>query len=181
MSVRRAESDEARLRAQWSHEGLDPVPEAECDEIVRLAATICGMPVGFLTLLDEGRQWFRVSEGFKLEDTPREIAFCSYAIRQTELFVVQDALTDTRFSTNPLVNAEPPIRFYAGMPMHTAEGHAVGVLSVMDTEPRMLTFDQENALQVLGRQASARLELRMQRKALEEALKEKDKATAGLQ
>src|ERR1700729_1868181 len=180
MSLRRVESEDARLRSQWAHEGLDPAPEAECDEIVHLAATICGMPVGFLTLLDERQQWFRVSDGFKLEDTPREIAFCAYAIRQTELFVVHDALSDERFSTNPLVNAEPPIRFYAGMPMHTAEGHPVGTLCVMDTEPRMLTFEQENALQVLGRQASARLELRMHRKALEEALKEKDKVAAGL-
>jgi diguanylate cyclase (GGDEF)-like protein/PAS domain S-box-containing protein len=139
------------------------------------------MPVGLLTLLDERQQWFRVSDGFKLEETPREIACCAYAIRQTELFVVQDALSDSRFAGNPLVQSEPAIRFYAGMPMHTAEGHPVGTLCVMDTQPRMLTFDQENALQVLGRQASARLELRMQRKALEEALKEKDKATAGLQ
>jgi GAF domain-containing protein len=114
MSVRRVESEDARLRAQWAYEGLDPVPEAECDEIVQLAATICGMPVGFLTLLDDRQQWFRVSEGFKLEETPREIAFCAYAIRQTELFVVQDALSDPRFSSNPLANAEPPIRFYAG-------------------------------------------------------------------
>ena len=165
----------------WAYGGFDPAPEAECDEIVRLAASICGMPVGFLTLLDERQQWFRVSDGFKLEETPREIAFCTYAIRQTELFVVQDALSDMRFSSNPLVHGEPAIRFYAGMPMHTAEGHPVGTLCVMDTQPRMLTFEQENALQILGRQASARLELRMQRKALEEALKEKDKATAGLQ
>jgi diguanylate cyclase (GGDEF)-like protein/PAS domain S-box-containing protein len=165
----------------WAYGGFDPAPEAECNEIVRLAASICGMPVGLLTLLDERQQWFRVSDGFKLEETPREIACCAYAIRQTELFVVQDALSDSRFAGNPLVQSEPAIRFYAGMPMHTAEGHPVGTLCVMDTQPRMLTFDQENALQVLGRQASARLELRMQRKALEEALKEKDKATAGLQ
>ena len=174
MSLRRVESEDARLRAQWAYESLDPAPEAECDEIVRLAATLCGTPVGFLTLLDDRQQWFRVSEGFKLEETPREIAFCAYAIRQSELFVVQDALTDERFASNPLVITEPPIRFYAGMPMHTAEGHPVGTLSVMDTEPRILSFDQQNALQVLGRQASARLELRITRKALEEALKEKD-------
>src|SRR5580698_2757074 len=180
MSLRRVESEDARLRAQWAYESLDPAPEAECDEIVRLAATICGTPVGFLTLLDDRQQWFRVSEGFKLEETPREIAFCAYAIRQSELFVVQDALTDERFANNPLVITEPAIRFYAGMPMHTAEGHPVGTLSVMDTEPRMLSFDQQTALQVLGRQASARLELRMTRKSLEEALKEKDKAAAGL-
>src|SRR5215831_17520861 len=98
MSVRRVESEEARLRALWENEGFDPVPEAECEEIVRLATTICGMPVGFLTLLDDRHQWFRVSDGFKLEGTPREIAFCAYAVRQTELFVVPDALDDPRFA-----------------------------------------------------------------------------------
>ncbi len=137
--------------------------------------------MGFLTLLDERQQWFRVSDGFKLEETPREIAFCAYAIRQTELFVVHDALSDGRFSDNPLVNAEPAIRFYAGVAIHTAEGHPIGTLCVMDTQPRILTPEREHALEVLGRQASARLELRIQRKALEEANKEKDKAQAGLQ
>jgi diguanylate cyclase (GGDEF)-like protein/PAS domain S-box-containing protein len=180
MSLRRAESEDAKLRGQSFRSGMDPAPEAECDEIVRLAASICGTRIGFLTLLDDRQQWFRVSDGFKLQDMPREIAFCAYAIRQAELFVVQDALDDERFATNPLVEGEPPIRFYAGMPMHTAEGRALGTLCVIDTEPRRLTFDQANALQVLGRQASARLELRMQRRTLEEALKEKDKAIAGL-
>ncbi len=180
MSVRRAETEEAKLRALWANEVLDPAPEAECDEIVRLAASICGTQVGFLTLLDERRQWFRVSDGFKIESTPREIAFCAYAIRQTELFVVKDSFSDARFSTNPLVSGEPPIRFYAGMPIYTPEGHAVGTLSVIDTQPRVLTPDQANTLQVLGRQAGARLELRMHRKALEDALKEKEKAAAGL-
>ncbi len=180
MSLRRVDSEDAKLRSEWGSEALDPVPEAECDEIVQLAASICGMPVGLLTLLDDRRQWFRVSDGFKLQETPREIAFCAYAIRQNELLVVQDTNSDRRFSTNPLVVAEPPIRFFAGMPMHTAEGHPVGTLCVMDTQPRMLTPQQENALRVLGRQASARLELRAQRMALEEALKDRERAAAGL-
>jgi diguanylate cyclase (GGDEF)-like protein/PAS domain S-box-containing protein len=180
MSVRRAESEDAKVRSLWANEVFDPAPEAECDEIVRLAASVCGTSHGFLTLLDERRQWFRVSDGFKLESTPREIAFCAYTIRQSELFVVKDSFSDSRFSTNPLVSGEPPIRFYAGMPMFTPEGHAVGTLCVIDTQPRVLTPEQQSALQVLSRQASARLELRMQRKALEEALKEKDKVSAGL-
>lgn len=180
MTVRRAESEDTRSRTLWAHEVLDPEPEAECDEIVQLAASICGTSVGFLTLLDEGRQWFRISDGFKIEGTPREIAFCAHAIRQTELLVVKDSFSDPRFSTSPLVSGEPPIRFFAGMPMFTPEGHAVGTLCVIDTQPRVLTPEQEKALQVLGRQANARLELRMQRKALEEALREKDRIAGGL-
>lgn len=180
MSLRRTETDDAKLRTLWAHESLDSAPEAECDEIVRLAASICGTPKGFLTLLDERRQWFRVSEGFKVESMPREVAFCAYAIRQTELFVVKDSFIDSRFSTSPLVSGEPPIRFYAGVPMYSADGKAVGTLCVVDLQPRVLTREQENALEVLGRQASARLELRLQRKALEDALREKDKIAAGL-
>jgi diguanylate cyclase (GGDEF)-like protein/PAS domain S-box-containing protein len=179
MSLRRVENEETGLRPPMRGE-LDPAPEAECDEIVRLAASLCGAAVGFLTLLDDRRQWYRVSEGFKLEDTPREVAFCAHAIRQTDLFVVTDALADDRFRTNPLVRVEPPIRFYAGMPLCTAEGHALGMMSIIDTIPRLLTSEQEHALRVLGRQAAARLELRAQRRLLEDTLKEKDKVTAGL-
>ena len=180
MSLRRVEHDQ-RLRITSPREGPDPAPEAECDEIVRLAASICGVQTGFLTLLDEGFNWYRTSEDFKLDDSPREIAFSAYAIRQTELLVVRDSLADERFMTNPLVRSEPVIRFYAGMPLFTPEGAPLGTLSVIDTSPRMLTVEQEHALQVLGRQASARLELCAQRKALEEANKEKDTIAANLQ
>jgi diguanylate cyclase (GGDEF)-like protein/PAS domain S-box-containing protein len=134
-----------------------------------------------MTLLDERHQWYRTSEDLRLGETPREIAFCAHAIRQDGLFVVKDALMDARFGTNPLVVGEPALRFYAGVPLHTADGHALGTLCVMDTTPRILTVEQAHALQVLGRQVSARLELRVQRKMLEEIVKEKDKATAGLQ
>jgi diguanylate cyclase (GGDEF)-like protein/PAS domain S-box-containing protein len=134
-----------------------------------------------MTLLDERHQWYRTSEDLRLGETPREIAFCAHAIRQDGLFVVKDALMDARFGTNPLVVGEPALRFYAGVPLHTADGHALGTLCVMDTTPRILTVEQAHALQVLGRQVSARLELRVQRKMLEEIAKEKDKATAGLQ
>ena len=158
----------------------DPAPEAECDEIVRLAASFCGAAIGFLTLLDDRRQWYRVSDGFKLEETPREVAFCAHAIRQTDLFIVTDALADDRFSTNPLVRVEPAIRFYAGVPLYTPEGNPLGMMSIIDTIPRLLTPEQEHALRVLGRQAAARLELRGQRRLLEEVLKEKEKVAAGL-
>ena len=160
MSLRRVENEEMGVSTVLRGDH-DPAPEAECDEIVRLAATICGMPVGFLTLLDERQQWFRVSEGFKLEETPREIAFCAYAIRQTELFIVHGCARrrTLRHQSAGRGRAADPVLCgdadaYRGGPS------AVGTLCVMDTEPRMLTFEQENALQVLGRQASARLELR---------------------
>src|SRR5260370_319441 len=181
MNVRRAEREDATIRASWTRDLLDSHPEQECDELVRLAAMMCGAPIGLLTLLDERHQWFRTSGGLRLGEAPREIAFCAHAIRQDGLFVVKDALMDARFSTNPLVVGEPPIRFYAGVPLHMADGHALGTLCVVDMIPRILTVEQAHALEVFGRQVSARLELHVQRRMLEEIIKEKEKATAGLQ
>src|SRR5580692_11808628 len=91
MSVRRTETGAAELRALWTRELLDSQPELECDELVQLAAAICGTPLGLVTLLDERHQWYRASEHLKLGDTPREVAFCAHAVRQNGLFVVKDA------------------------------------------------------------------------------------------
>ena len=180
MSLRRAEDESSSARASFANDATDPAAEADCDELVNLAALICGTSTSLLTLLDERRHWFRTSPGYDLEGTPREIAFCSYAIREADLFVVPDAAIDRRFASNALVTAEPAMRFYAGIPMFSAEGNPLGTLSVLDTIPRTLTPDQKYALQVLGRQAAARLELRAQRKALEESLKERDRLAAAL-
>jgi hypothetical protein len=181
MSIRRSESEDARSRALWTRELLECQPEQDCDELVRLTAALCGAPTALLTLLDERHQWFRSSEGLRMGETPREVAFCAHAIRQTELLVVKDALMDARFSTNPLVTTEPAIRFYAGVPLYTKDGHALGTLCVIDTAPRILTAEQSHILQVMGNQTAGRLELLVQRKMLDDIAKEKDKATAGLQ
>src|ERR1700758_5494233 len=106
MNVRRTESQAASLRAIWTRDLLDSQPELECEELVQLAAAICGTPIGLLTLLDERQQWDRASEGLKLGDTPREIAFSAHAIRQPEMLIVKDALMDARFGANPLVVGE---------------------------------------------------------------------------
>jgi diguanylate cyclase (GGDEF)-like protein/PAS domain S-box-containing protein len=180
MSVRRAEGENARLWALWVRELLDSNPEQDCEELTRLAAAICGTPLGLVTLLDERQQWFRASETLKLGDTPREVAFCAHAVRQPGLFVVKDALVDARFGSNPLVTADPLIRFFAGTPLVTPDGHVLGTLCVLDMTPRILSTEQMQALEVLARQVSARLELRMQRKALEQALNDKEKATGAL-
>ena len=108
MSARRSESEDARSRALWTRELLGCQPEQDCEELVRLTASLCGATTAFLTLLDERHQWFRASEGLRLGETPREVAFCAHAIRQAELFVVKDALMDARFSVNPLVTSSLP-------------------------------------------------------------------------
>jgi diguanylate cyclase (GGDEF)-like protein/PAS domain S-box-containing protein len=180
MNVRRTEAEAANLRAIWTRELLDSQPELECDELVQLAAAICGTPIGLVTLLDERHQWYRASDHLKMGDTPREVAFCAHAIRQTGLFLVKDALMDARFGSNPLVAGDPAIRFFAGVGLFTASGDPIGTLCVVDMSPRILAADQAHALEVLGRQLGIRLEAMVQRKALNEATAEKDKAVSGL-
>ncbi|WP_158943442.1 diguanylate cyclase [Granulicella sp. S190] len=159
---------------------LDSQPELECDELVRLAASLCGTPLGLVTLLDERHQWFRASNVLKLGDTPREIAFCAHAIRQSEMFLVKDAMLDARFNSNPLVIGDPPIRFFAGVALYTSDDEPMGTFCVIDMAPHILSEDQVAALEILARQISLRLEAVVQRRALEQALAEKERASAGL-
>ena len=180
MSVRRTEAESASLRAIWTRDLLDSQPELECEELVQLAAAICGTSAGLVTLLDERHQWFRASAHLKLGDTPREVAFCAHAIRETGLFVVKDALMDPRFADNPLVMSDPTIRFFAGMGLFREDGEPLGTLCVVDMTPRILAAEQANALEVLGRQVSVRLEAMVQRKALAEAIVERDRAAGNL-
>ena len=180
MNVRRTEAEAAGLRAIWIRELLDSQPELECDELVQLAAAICGTPIGLVTLLDERHQWYRASDLLKMGETPREVAFCAHAIRQDKLLLVKDALMDARFGSNPLVTGEPVIRFFAGVGLFTTDEEPIGTLCVIDTSPRILAVEQTHALEVLGRQVGVRLESMMQRKALEQALAERERASAGL-
>jgi diguanylate cyclase (GGDEF)-like protein/PAS domain S-box-containing protein len=180
MNVRRTEAEAANLRALWTRDLLDSQPELECDELVQLAAAICGTPIGLVTLLDERHQWYRASEHLKMGETPREVAFCAHAVRQTGLFLVKDALMDARFGSNPLVTTDPAIRFFAGVGLFTSDGEPIGTLCVVDMSPRILGAEQANALEVLGRQVSVRLEAMVQRKALAEVMAEKERATANL-
>src|SRR6202021_2910167 len=114
MNVRRTEAESASLRAIWTRDLLDSQPEVECEELVQLAAAICGTPAGLVTLLDERYQWYRASDHLKMGETPREVAFCAHAIRQAGLFMVKDSLMDARFSSNPLGTGDPAMRFVAG-------------------------------------------------------------------
>jgi diguanylate cyclase (GGDEF)-like protein/PAS domain S-box-containing protein len=180
MNVRRTEVEAANARAIWTRDLLNSQPELECEELVQLAAAICGTPLGLVTLLDERHQWYRASEHLKLGETPREVAFCAHAIRETGLFLVKDALMDGRFVSNPLVTSDPAIRFFAGVGLFTSEGEPLGTLSVVDMAPRILGAEQANALEVLGRQVAVRLEAIVQRKALAEVIAEKERASANL-
>src|ERR1700761_2227852 len=153
------ENEQERLQALHDLEILDTEREPEFDELVNLASAICETPISIVSLIDEDRQWFKAQTGVENRETPRTIAFCNHAIRQPQMMVVEDARHDERFANNPLVTGGPHIRFYAGMPVQSPDGHALGTLCVIDSKPRQLTEGQKAALRILAAQVNARLEL----------------------
>jgi signal transduction histidine kinase/ActR/RegA family two-component response regulator len=168
--------DEAeRLRVLASYDVLDTPPEAELDELVQLASSICGVPVALVSLIDESRQWFKAKVGVTAEQTPRDVAFCAHAIAEAApgLFTVRDARQDPRFAGNPLVTGDPHVVFYAGAPLVVEGGAKLGTLCVIDTKPHELTPEQARALETLSRVVVRHLELRRvsieRQKLLEEA------------
>ena len=165
-----------RLRALRSYKILDTKPEERFDELTQLAAIICGVPMSLITLIDADRQWFKSKVGLEINETPRAHAFCTHAIMQPEMFVVPDAAEDKRFADNPLVTGDPNIRFYAGAPLATREGHLLGTMCVLDRKPRTLTDEQKTALEILGRQVVANMELRSDLRELKDALAAREAA-----
>ncbi len=140
----------ARLEALIAYDVLDTPHEAVFQAITALAASITGSPIALISLVDKDRQWFKANWGLDARETPRDIAFCSHAIHQTELFEVPDTLSDSRFFDNPLVLGNPNIRFYAGHPLQTETGYKLGTLCVIDRQPRVLSDGQRNSLSELA-------------------------------
>jgi signal transduction histidine kinase len=154
------DDEAARLQELRSYNLIDTPSEVEFDDLVRLASIICEVPIALVSLVDESRQGFKAKQGLDVHEIPRSVAFCSHTILQKNLLVVEDAIQDERFSSNPLVLGEPHIRFYAGAPLITAAGHALGSLCVIDFVPRTLDAPQREALRLLSRQVVSQIERR---------------------
>jgi GAF domain-containing protein len=165
--------DASRVSSLQKYAILDSEPEQYFDDLTLLASYVCKTPIALISLIDENRQWFKSKVGISASETSRDIAFCSVAIQQPDLFVVPDALKDERFRNNPLVVADPHIRFYAGMPLINEDGYALGTLCVVDRIPRELAPEQEAALKALSRLVLGQMEFRRNLILLKEALSDR--------
>lgn len=150
-----------RLAALARYCVLDTPAEPAFDRLVRLARALFDVPIALISLVDSDRQWFKARSGLDAEQTPRAVSFCGHAVAADELLVVPDAAADPRFSDNPLVTGGPFIRFYAGAPLRTRDGFALGTLCVIDRQPRAgLDPEQRQLLEDLAAIAVDELELR---------------------
>ena len=152
LSHSEAKKESERLSALYSYRILDTPPEQDFEEIIALAAQIVNVPIALISLVDKDRQWFKANIGLNVNETARNISFCTHAIQGTGIFEIRDATQDDRVQNNPLVTEDPNIRFYAGMPLITSDGYGIGTLCTIDRVPRELTEAQRKALEILGRQ-----------------------------
>lgn len=140
---------------------LDSTEEQAYNDVTRLASGLCDAPISLISLIDSDRQWFKSKVGLSVSETPRQWSFCSHAIEEPDkVFVVTDATKDDRFKDNPLVTGSPNIRFYAGAPLVTASGEAIGSLCVIDSKPRELDPEKLKELQFLASQVVSMMEKR---------------------
>ncbi len=175
MSVTKPANETARLASLERYAILDTDPEQSFDDLTLLASFIFKTPIALISLIDGDRQWFKSRVGITVSGTPREVAFCSTAILQTDVMVVPDALEDERFRNNPFVVADPHIRFYAGAPLINEDGYALGTICVVDQKPRELAAEQRDALKALSRLVLAQMEFRRNLILLKDALSDRTK------
>ena len=151
---------------------VDSLPDAAYDDIARLASMLCDAPIALVSLIDRDRQWFKARHGFDAAETQRDVAFCDHAIRQPDrLMEVADTAQDPRFAANPLVTGATNARFYAGMPLVTPGGAAIGTVCVIDHQPRTLDAGQRAALESLARLTMNLMQGTRRQRELERAIR----------
>lgn len=168
------------LRLQRLHEYgiLDTEPEKRFDDLALLASFICQTPVAMINLIDSDRQWTKSIVGYPPQTLSRDISFCAHTIQQPDMLVIEDATCDQRFSENPLVTQEPSIRFYAGVPVFSHDGLALGSICVLDRQRRKLSDEQTQALKALSLQVHDQMELRRNLAILRTTLDEQGRIAA---
>ena len=174
------ENEPERLASLRSYDVLDTAPESVFDDFTDLAAHICEAPIALISLVDENRLWFKSRVGLSVAEIARNLTFCENAIHQPDLFIVPDATQDARFADNALVMSDPHVRFYAGAPLITSDGHALGTLCVIDRVPREMSAEHQQALRLLSRHVMTQLELRRRSLELAQAQAERNEALAML-
>jgi GAF domain-containing protein len=179
--------EESRLEALRRYHILDTAPEESFDGITRLASYICKTPISLISFIDGDRQWFKSKVGLTIDQTVRAVSFCDLTIKCDGIMEVADATKHSILEHNPLVVEEPFIRFYAGVPLVSRDGFAVGTLNVIDMRPRRLDEGQKNALEILAREVVALLELRVDsihrailNRRLEEQITDRERAEGAL-
>ena len=167
------DDEDERVAALLSYRILDTAAEESFDHLAFLASQICATPIALVSFVDTDRQWFKAKVGLTVGETSRDSAFCGYSILDVgNVFVVPDASTDIRFADNPLVVGQPHIRFYAGAPIVSSDGHAFGSICAIDDKPRQLTAEQVKSLQILAAQVMTQLELKQRVSRLTDTLQQ---------
>ena len=162
-------NEQERLQALNEYDILDTIPEKDFDHLTKIASQICNTPISLITIIDSSRQWFKSNYGIDVRETGREYSFCAHAINTPQkIMVVPDTRLDERFADNPFVTGAPNAIFYAGVPLVTEDGYALGTLCIIDNKPRILSEEQFEALRALSEQVMRLLELRKKNKELYE-------------
>lgn len=162
--------EEQRLSSLQNLRIMGTAAEAAWDHLAEMASKLCKTPISLVSLVGEKRQWFKARVGLEAQETPREYAFCAYALLEEDPFVVPDTDRDARFLDNPLVTGDPNIRFYAGAPIRAPDGAKLGTICVIDREPRELDDFQMDGLKVIAEMAEALLTMRAAAIVMEDAI-----------
>ena len=164
--------EQLRQNVVKQFERLNLQHNPELRQIVSFATNLCQTPISLISLIDKNTQWIKVKKGINrnIDRIPRELSFCTQFIKRKNLLIIDDTQLDKRFNTHPSVTAAPRIRFYAGAPLITQDGHCIGTLCVMDYKPHTLTAQEKLMFKILSKHAISVMELKLSLDQLDKSL-----------